>query len=159
MRIIPLGTSSGKPTLKRNVSALAIARVSVGPMGPLVPRPGDDLDKVLRSLPWPSLFVGFVLMQAVGGKGTWIRTCAAPLMGLPDLALLVGGDSIELNKDRALLNPYGVIPVNPARHPGVNAALAEQFAAWLVSPETQASIGAFGKDQFGQPLFFPGKAP
>jgi tungstate transport system substrate-binding protein len=78
---------------------------------------------------------------------------------LPELALLVGGDSIELNKDRALLNPYGVIPVNPAKHPGVNAALAEQFAAWMVSPEAQASIGAFGKDQFGQPLFFPGKAP
>jgi tungstate transport system substrate-binding protein len=78
---------------------------------------------------------------------------------LPELALLVGGDSIELNKDRALLNPYGVIPVNPAKHPGINAALAEQFAAWMVSPEAQASIGAFGKDQFGQPLFFPGKAP
>lgn len=92
---------------------------------------------------------------ALADRGTYL----AMRDRLPELALLVGGDTIELNTDPALLNPYGVIPVNPARHPGVNGALAEQFAAWLVSPETQAGIGAFGKDQFGQPLFFPGKAP
>ncbi len=76
---------------------------------------------------------------------------------LPNLAILVGGDTLDANKDKTLLNPYGVIPVNPAKHPGVNAELAEQFAAWLTSPETQAKIGAFGKDKFGQSLFVPGK--
>jgi tungstate transport system substrate-binding protein len=78
---------------------------------------------------------------------------------LPNLAILVGGDSLEANKDNTLLNPYGVIPVNPAKHPGVNADLAEKFAAWITSPATQAKIGAFGKDKFGQSLFVPGKAP
>jgi tungstate transport system substrate-binding protein len=78
---------------------------------------------------------------------------------LPNLAILVGGATIDENKDKALLNPYGVIPVNPQKHPNINAALAEQFAAWLISPETQAKIGAYGKDRFGQALFYPGKAP
>jgi len=78
---------------------------------------------------------------------------------LPNLAVLVGGDSVDTNKDKTLLNPYGVIPVNPAKHPGVNADLAEKFAAWITSPATQAKIGAFGKDKFGQSLFVPGKAP
>ena len=75
---------------------------------------------------------------------------------LPNLAILVGGATIDENQDKALLNPYGVIPVNPDKHPGINAALAEQFAAWITSPETQAKIGAYGKDKFGQPLFYAG---
>jgi tungstate transport system substrate-binding protein len=76
---------------------------------------------------------------------------------LPNLIILVGGATIDENKDKALLNPYGVIPVNPAKHQGIKAELAEQFAAWITSPETQAVIGAYGKDKFGQPLFYAGK--
>jgi tungstate transport system substrate-binding protein len=76
---------------------------------------------------------------------------------LPNLLNLVGGATIDENKDKALLNPYGVIPVNPAKHQGIKAELAEQFAAWITSPETQAAIGAYGKDKFGQPLFYAGK--
>lgn len=74
---------------------------------------------------------------------------------LPNLTILVGGDTIDANKDKSLLNPYGVIPVNPELHTGINAELAEQFAEWLTSPATQARIGEFGKDTFGQPLFYP----
>jgi tungstate transport system substrate-binding protein len=76
---------------------------------------------------------------------------------LPNLIILVGGATIDENKDKALLNPYGVIPVNPAKHQGIKAELAEQFAAWITSPETQAAIGAYGKDKLGQPLFYAGK--
>lgn len=57
--------------------------------------------------------------------------------------------------DPRLFNPYGVIVVNPARFPKVNAAGAEALARWLVAPETQRRIGAFGVNRFGQPLFFP----
>jgi tungstate transport system substrate-binding protein len=78
---------------------------------------------------------------------------------LPDLEVLVGGDSIEDNADPMLLNPYGVIPVNPEQHEGINAELAEAFAEWLTSDETQAMIAEFGTDTYGQPLFFPGAAP
>jgi tungstate transport system substrate-binding protein len=74
---------------------------------------------------------------------------------LPNLTILLGGASIAENKDKTLLNPYGVIPVNPQKHPNVNAQLAEQFAVWLTSPATQAKIAAYGKDKYGQPLFYP----
>jgi tungstate transport system substrate-binding protein len=76
---------------------------------------------------------------------------------LPNLIVLVGGATINENKDKALLNPYGVIPVNPAKHQGIKAELAEQFATWITSPATQTLIGAYGKDTFGQPLFYPVK--
>ncbi|WP_205703829.1 substrate-binding domain-containing protein [Candidatus Chloroploca sp. Khr17] len=74
---------------------------------------------------------------------------------LPDLTILVGGATVAENQDPRLRNPYGVIPVNPDRHEGINATLAEEFAAWLTSPETQAMIGAYGAERFGQPLFYP----
>lgn len=75
---------------------------------------------------------------------------------LPNLLLLVGGATIAENADKALLNPYGVIPVNPAKHMGVQAELAEQFAAWITSAAVQATIGEYGKQKFGQPLFYAG---
>jgi len=78
---------------------------------------------------------------------------------LPELEVMVGGDSIEDNADPLLLNPYGVIPINPELHPEVNAELSEQFAEWLTNEEVQDRIGEFGRDTFGQPLFFPGVAP
>jgi tungstate transport system substrate-binding protein len=53
-----------------------------------------------------------------------------------------------------LLNPYGVIPVNPDKA-GINADLAQDFVDWITSLETQETIGAFGQDQFGQALFYP----
>ncbi len=63
-----------------------------------------------------------------------------------NLALLVEGDP-------RLFNQYGVILVNPARHPAVNFAAAKAFRDWLVGPEGQAAIAAFRVK--GQQLFFP----
>lgn len=68
--------------------------------------------------------------------------------GKTNLVILVEGDP-------RLRNPYGVIPVSPTRHPGVNAELAAKFAAYLTSMETQQIIASFGVDRYGQPLFFP----
>jgi tungstate transport system substrate-binding protein len=78
---------------------------------------------------------------------------------LPNLTLLFGGATLKENNDPNLLNPYGVIRVNPEKHPNVQADLAKQFVDWLVSAETQAKINQFGQDTFGQPLFMAGKAP
>ncbi len=63
-----------------------------------------------------------------------------------DLKLLV-------ERDPRLFNQYGIILVNPARHPRVNFAAAKAFRDWLVGPEGQAAIAAFRVD--GQQLFFP----
>ena len=48
---------------------------------------------------------------------------------LPDLAIMVGGNNLAENKDKALLNPYGIMAVNPDKYPGVNADLAKKFVA------------------------------
>jgi len=75
---------------------------------------------------------------------------------LPNLVILLGGGNLAENADKTLLNPYGVMAVNPDTHPGVNFDLALKFIEWIRSPETQTAIGAFGADTFGQPLFYPG---
>jgi len=63
------------------------------------------------------------------------------------------GLEILVSGDPKLFNPYGVIAVNSARHPGVNHAGAMQFIEWLTSSEGQAAIAAFRVD--GEQLFFP----
>jgi tungstate transport system substrate-binding protein len=74
---------------------------------------------------------------------------------LPGLVILFGGESIAENPDPVLYNPYGVLPVNPELHEGIQAELAQEFADWLTSLETQEMIGDYGVEQFGQPLFYP----
>ncbi len=74
---------------------------------------------------------------------------------LPELQILIGGESIDENPDPALCNYYGVIPVNPEQHEGIQETLAKQFIEWLLSEEVQQQIETFGLDTFGQPLFYP----
>jgi tungstate transport system substrate-binding protein len=74
---------------------------------------------------------------------------------LPNLTVLVGGSSIKDNSDQTLLNPYGVIAVNPAKYPKVKYDLATKFINWITSPETQKLNGSYGVDKFGQSLFYP----
>lgn len=62
-----------------------------------------------------------------------------------ELTILVEGDA-------SLRNAYGVLVVNPARHPHVKAELAMRFADWLTGAEGRAAIEAFRID--GQRLFF-----
>jgi tungstate transport system substrate-binding protein len=64
------------------------------------------------------------------------------------LDILVEGDAV-------LLNIYHVIVVNPANCPSVNNTGAIAFADYMVSTDTQALIGTFGVDKYGQALFTP----
>jgi tungstate transport system substrate-binding protein len=77
----------------------------------------------------------------IADRGTWLA-----FRNRSGLALLVEGDE-------RLFNPYGVIVVNPARHPTVRAAMAQTFADWLVSAEGQQRIASYRID--GHQLFFP----
>ena len=65
--------------------------------------------------------------------------------------------TVVVEGDRALLNIYHVIPVNPAKFPGVKINLegGQAFAKFLVAAETQRTIGELGKEKYGQPLFVP----
>lgn len=55
--------------------------------------------------------------------------------------------------DRILYNPYGIIAVNPARHPHTNYVMAMAFIGWVTSPEGQRIIREYKK--FGEALFKP----
>ena len=56
--------------------------------------------------------------------------------------------------DPVLMNIYSVMLVNPARHPKVNVQRAAGFHEWLLGAEAANLIRNYGKDRFGQPLFF-----
>jgi tungstate transport system substrate-binding protein len=74
-------------------------------------------------------------------RGTWIS-----FKNRGDLGIAVEGD-------KRLFNQYGVMLVNPTKHPNVKKALGQQFVDWLVSPEGQKAIAEYKID--GQQLFFP----
>lgn len=62
---------------------------------------------------------------------------------------------ILLQGESALLNIYHVMQVNPEKFPKVNQDGAKAFVNFMIDPGTQKVIGDFGKDKFGQSLFFP----
>ncbi|HZW03136.1 MAG TPA: substrate-binding domain-containing protein [Anaerolineaceae bacterium] len=66
--------------------------------------------------------------------------------------------TVLVEKDAILLNPYGVIAVNPDKGTFINAALANQFIDWLISVPVQEMIEQFGVEEFGQSLFIPDSA-
>jgi tungstate transport system substrate-binding protein len=74
-------------------------------------------------------------------RGTWIS-----FKNRGDLAIAVEGDA-------KLFNQYGVILVNPDKHPHVKAALGQAFIDWLISRPGQKAIADYKID--GQQLFFP----
>jgi tungstate transport system substrate-binding protein len=84
-------------------------------------------------------------------RGTFLAQSA----NLPYLTILFGGNSVLENPDSLLYNYYSVIPINPELHPSTQTALVDQFVNWLVAVDTQAIIGEFGVETFGQPLFYP----
>ncbi|MBS0303950.1 MAG: substrate-binding domain-containing protein [Proteobacteria bacterium] len=64
-----------------------------------------------------------------------------------------GGLKILVEGDKSLFNQYGVMVLDPARHPHVKAELAQQFADWVTSPAGQAAIAGYKIG--GEQLFFP----
>lgn len=65
---------------------------------------------------------------------------------------------IVVEKDKSLLNPYGVIAVNPNKGAQINVDLATKFIEWIISVPVQEKIGQFGKEEFGVSLFVPDSA-
>jgi len=62
---------------------------------------------------------------------------------------------VLVEKDRPLLNVYSVLEVSPSSGPRVNTAGGQAFADFMLAPETQAVIKAFGVEKYGQALFVP----
>ena len=74
-------------------------------------------------------------------RGTWLA-----FKNRGDLAILVEGD-------KRLFNQYGVMLVNPAKHPTVKKEAAQRFIDWLISPDGQNAIAGYKIE--GQQLFYP----
>jgi tungstate transport system substrate-binding protein len=74
-------------------------------------------------------------------RGTWLA-----FQNRGDLAIVVEGD-------KRLFNQYGVMLVNPAKHPHVKQDLGQQFIDWLISAEGQKFIAGYKIN--GQQLFYP----
>ena len=110
---------------------------------------GIDLDKAKG--PWyrdtgqgmgPALNTAASMNAYVlADRGTWLA-----FKNRADLAILVEGD-------KRLYNQYGVILVNPAKHPTVKKDLGQAFIDWLVSPDGQKAIADYKIG--GEQLFFP----
>lgn len=64
------------------------------------------------------------------------------------------GQKVVIEGDPLLFNQYGLMAVNPQKHPQAKYPEALKFIQWLVSPEGQQAIGAF-RDKHGNPLFIP----
>ena len=60
---------------------------------------------------------------------------------------------IEVEGDKRLFNQYGVMLVNPQKHPTVKKELGQQFVDWLISPEGQRDIASYKIN--GEQLFYP----
>jgi tungstate transport system substrate-binding protein len=95
--------------------------------------------------------MGAALNTAQGSNGyvmsdraTWIN-----FKNKGDLVIVVEGD-------KRLFNQYGVMLVNPDKHPTVKKAEGQQFIDWLISAEGQKAIAGYKVN--GQQLFFPNAA-
>ena len=78
---------------------------------------------------------------ALADRGSWLS-----FRNRGELDILVEGDP-------RLFNPYGVMLVNPAKHPHVKKDAGQKFVDWLVSPAGQSAIAAYRIE--GRQLFFP----
>lgn len=102
------------------------------------------------------LGMGQTLNVAAEKKGYTLADRASFLALKKHLGLVILSEA-----DSKLLNIYHVIEINPIRWPKVNAAGGKLFADFMISHRTQETIGRFGVEKFGAPLFFPdaGKNP
>jgi tungstate transport system substrate-binding protein len=94
-----------------------------------------------------------------GGMGAALNACAAmDAYTLSDRGTWLNfgnrrGLVIVVEGDQRLFNQYGVMLVNPARHPSVKADLGQKFIDWLISPAGQQTITGYRIN--GEQLFFP----
>ena len=113
-------------------------------------------------------------IDAKASSGTWYREAGQGMGATLNMAVSTssyalsdraswsafknkGEEVIAVQGDARLYNPYGVILVNPAKHPTVKAAEGQKFVDWLISDEGQKVIASFKID--GEQQFFPSAKP
>ena len=145
-------------------AADALARIAAARV-PFVSRGDDSGTHRLERRVW-----GIAGIDPASGHGTWYKETGSG-MG-PALNTAAGLDAytladrgtwlsfknrqtlrIVLEGDTVLFNPYGVMLVNPAKHPHVKAELGRAVIAWLVSADGRKALADYKID--GEQLFFP----
>jgi tungstate transport system substrate-binding protein len=113
-------------------------------------------------------------VDAKAASGTWYREAGSGMGATINTGVGMGayvltdratwssfknrGDyGIVVEGDNKLFNRYGVILVNPAKHPNVKQAEGQAFVDWVLSREGQGAIGSFQIN--GEQQFFPNAAP
>ena len=131
---ISRGDKSGTHTAELNLWKGANIDIGGADKGPWYKEIGQGMGAALNTASASNAYV-------LTDRGTWLA-----FKNRGDLDIVVEGD----NK---LFNQYGVILVNPAKHPNVKKDLGQAFIDWIVSPEGQKAITDFKIN--GQQLFFP----
>jgi tungstate transport system substrate-binding protein len=125
------GDDSG--THKREKSLLEEAKIS--PAGKWYMETGQGMGATLQIASEKQAY-------AIADRGTYLA-----LKDKLDLVVLVKGDA------KRLMNPYGIIAVNPAKHPHVHYVYAMSLIGWFTSVKGRKIIGEYKK--FGEVLFHP----
>ena len=160
-----VGPASDPAAVRGSTDAARALRRIAGAKTPFLSR-GDDSGTHKRELElWRAAEIdarrasGTWYREAGAGMGATLNSAAAmAAYTLTDGATWLAfgnkaGLAVLFEGDPGLANPYGVILVNPKRHPHVKAALGQAFIDWLVGPKGQAAIAAFRIG--GQRAFVP----
>jgi tungstate transport system substrate-binding protein len=135
---ISRGDRSGTHTAELNLwkaAGIDIAKEKADKrLGPWYREIGQGMGAALNTASASNAYV-------LADRGTWLA-----FKNRGDLDILVAGD-------KRMFNQYGVILVNPAKHPHVKTELGQAFIDWLVSPEGQKAIASYKVG--GEQLFFP----
>jgi tungstate transport system substrate-binding protein len=130
---ISRGDRSGTHQAELNLWSIAGINIARD-KGPWYKEIGQGMGAALNTAAASSAYV-------LTDRGTWLS-----FRNKGDLVIAVEGD-------KRLFNQYGVMLVNPAKHPGVKQELGQQFIDWLVSAEGQKAIADYKIN--GEQLFYP----
>jgi len=130
---ISRGDKSGTHQAELNLWSIAGIDIA-NEKGPWYKEIGQGMGAALNTASASNAYV-------LADRGTWLS-----FKNRGDLVIAVEGD-------KRLFNQYGVMLVNPQKHPGVKKELGQQFIDWLVSAEGQKAIADYKIN--GEQLFYP----
>lgn len=161
---VVVGPASDPAKAKGNDIAVALARIHTSG-APFISRGDKSGTHAAELRLWQAANIDIAKAKAAGYKECGCGMGPALNMGSSSNAYVLtdrgtwlsfknrGELTILVEGDKRLFNQYGVMVVNPARHPHVKSALAQQFADWIVSDAGQRRIADYKIN--GQQLFFP----
>lgn len=157
-----VGPADDPASLRAAPDAAAAMAAIAGAGASFASRGDDSGTHVAETALWAAAGVspaGGWYLSTGSGMGATLNTAAqVPAYALTDRGTWLsfqnrGPLEIVFEGDPVLFNPYGIILVNPARHPHVKAAQGQAFIDWIVSEAGQAAIASFTVG--GEQLFFP----